>query len=405
MLGLNLSGAGTLSDPLLQGRLEVKDTAVSHNDFPSGLSGLNGVLLFEQNRIQIESLSGTTGGGTIALTGSGTYHNGGLILDLGATASGVRLRYPPGVSSTANADLRLTGSTASALLSGDVVVTKLAVTPGFDFGSYLEKSKQSVVAAQRDTLESRLKLDVHVTTSPELQMQTALAKLSGNADLRVRGTADRPAIQGRAEVVEGEISFNGTKYRLERGDVTFSNPARTEPIIDLQAATRVRDYDITIKFSGDVSKPNGLKVTWHSEPALPEADIIALLALGRTREESAAMRSGGSLGFGGEASNLLISEALNTAVSSRVQRLFGVSRIKIDPQGLNSATNVVRGPQVTIEQQVASNLTITYSTNVSVASQQTIQVEYNVTRNISIVALRDQNGVVSFDVKVRQRKR
>jgi translocation and assembly module TamB len=65
----------------------------------------------------------------------------------------------------------------------------------------------------------------------------------------------------------------------------------------------------------------------------------------------------------------------------------------------------VRGPQVTIEQQVASNLTITYSTNVSVASQQIIQVEYNITRNVSIVALRDQNGVVSFDVKIRQRKR
>jgi translocation and assembly module TamB len=407
MLGLNLSAAGTLSDPVLQGRLEVKDTAVSHNDFPSGLSGLNGVLLFEQNRIQIESLSGTTGGGTIALTGSGTYHNGGLLLDLGAAASGVRLRYPPGVSSTANADLRLTGSTASALLSGDVVVTKLALTPGFDFGSYLEKSKLSAVAAQRDTLESRLKLDVHVTTSPELQMQTALAKLSGSADLRVRGTADRPIVIGRGVNANegGEISFNGTKFRVERFEVTFSNPARTEPIIDLEAATRVRDYDITIKFSGDVSKPNGLKVSWRSEPALPEADIIALLALGRTREESAAMQSGGSLGFGGEASNLLISEALNSAVSSRVQRLFGVSRIKIDPQGQNSATNVVRGPQVTIEQQVASNLTITYSTNVSVASQQIIQVEYNVTRNISIVALRDQNGVVSFDVKVRQRKR
>jgi translocation and assembly module TamB len=168
----------------------------------------------------------------------------------------------------------------------------------------------------------------------------------------------------------------------------------------------VRDYDITVNISGDVTKTNNLKATWHSEPPLPEADVIAVLALGRTREESAQLQGSGlSSGFGGEASNLLINEALNTAVSSRVQRLFGVSRIKIDPQGLTSETNVVRGPQVTIEQQVASNLTITYSTNVSVASQQIIQVEYNVTRNVSIVALRDQNGVVSFDVKIRQRKR
>ncbi len=378
-LGVNLNATGTISQPVLQGRLEVKNTFVSHNDFPSGLSNLNGVLLFDRNRIQIEKLSGTTGGGTIALTGSATYQSGALLLDLGATAQGVRLRYPPGVSSTANADLRLTGSTNGAVLAA-CRVTKLAVTPGFDFGAYIEKSKQGVVLTQTDSLQSRLKLDVHVVTTPELQMQTAIARLSGNADLRVRGTADRPAILGRVEVLEGEISFNGTKYKLERGDVTFSNPAKTQPIIDMTATTRVRDYDITVVFRGDASVTNGLKVTWQSEPQLPEADVIALLALGRTREESAQAGSAGSFGFGGEASNLLINEALNSTVNSRLQRLFGASRVKIDPQGLANETNVVRGPQVTIEQQVASNLTLTYSTNVSVSTQQIIQVEYNVSR-------------------------
>jgi len=404
-LGVRLDANGTVGAPVLQGRLEVKDTFLSHDDFPSGLSDLQGVLLFDRSRVVIESLKGTTGGGSVTLTGSGTYQNGTFLMDFGARAHDVRLRYPPGVSSTANADLRLTGSSAAALLSGHVVVTKLAVTPGFDFGSYLEKSKQSAVVAQRDSIASRLKLDVHVTTTPELQMQTALAKLSGDADLRVRGTADRPAILGRAEVLEGDISFNGTKYHVDRGDITFSNPAKTEAIVDLQASTRVRDYDITVTLNGNVSKPNGLKASWRSEPPLPEADVIALLALGRTREESAAAQSGSSFGFGGEASNLLINQALNSAVNSRLQRLFGASRIKIDPQGLASTTNIIRGPQVTIEQQVASNLTVTYSTNVSVSSQQIIQVEYNVSRNVSVVALRDQNGVVSFDIKIRQRKR
>ena len=405
-MGVNVTATGSLAQPVLQGRLEMKNTFVSHNDFPSGLSDLNGVLLFDRNRIQIQNLSGTTGGGTVALTGSSSYQSGVFLLDLGATAQGVRLRYPPGVSSTANADLRLTGTTNSAVLSGDVVVTKLAVTPGFDFGAYIEKSKQTVVFAQTDSLASRLRLDVHVVTTPELQMQTAVAKLSGNADLRVRGTADRPAILGRVEVLEGEISLNGTKFRLERGDVTFSNPAKTQPFVDLQATTRVRDYDITVGVRGDASVQNGPKVTWQSEPPLPEADVIALLALGRTQEESAmAAQSSGTFGFGGDASNLLINQALNTAVTSRVQRLFGVSRIKIDPQGLASATNVVRGPQLTVEQQVASNLTLTYSTNVAVSTQQIIQLEYNITRNVSIVALRDQNGIVSFDFRIRRRKK
>ncbi len=54
---------------------------------------------------------------------------------------------------------------------------------------------------------------------------------------------------------------------------------------------------------------------------------------------------------------------------------------------------------------MVSNLTVTYSTNVSVSNQQIIQAEYNLTRNISLVALRDQNGVVSFDLRIRRRKK
>jgi translocation and assembly module TamB len=149
---------------------------------------------------------------------------------------------------------------------------------------------------------------------------------------------------------------------------------------------------------------NKLKLSYRSEPPLPEADIVALLALGRTREESAQLSQSGQP-FSQEASNAILSEALNATVSNRVQRLFGGSRIKIDPQGLSTETNPARGPQVTIEQQVTNDLTLTYSTNVSQTSQQIIQVEYNITRNVSVVAIRDQNGVVSFDVRVRRRKK
>jgi len=186
---------------------------------------------------------------------------------------------------------------------------------------------------------------------------------------------------------------------------SFEALGQLRKLRDLQATTRVRDYDITVQFRGDASVTNGLKITWQSEPQLPEADVIALLALGRTQEESAAVASQGGFGFGGDASNLLINQALNSTVNSRLQRLFGVSRVKVDPQGLASDTAVVRGPQVTVEQQVANNLTLTYSTNVEVSNQQIIQVEYNITRNISLVALRDWNGVVSFDFKLRRRKK
>ena len=121
------------------------------------------------------------------------------------------------------------------------------------------------------------------------------------------------------------------------------------PNLDMQMSTRVRDYDITVSLTGP---PDRLKLQYHSEPPLPEADIVSLLALGRTREESAQQQ--GNSAFGGDASGAILSQALNATVSSRVQNLFGGSRIKIDPQGLSTETTTSHGPQVTIEQQVTN---------------------------------------------------
>jgi translocation and assembly module TamB len=403
MVDVAMTVTGPVVDPLLQGRVNVSHGSINYLDLPSGLSDMNGSFIFNKNRLQIEDLTARSGGGTLTLTGEATTYAGQINFDFSAKAQDVRLRYPAGVSSTANADLRFSGTRESSTLSGDVMVTKLAITPGFDFAAYAGSERQSVVVPPATSPLYRIKLDVHVVTAPDLQMQTAIARLSGDADLRLRGTAAKPAVLGRVEVLEGEINFNGAKYRLERGEVMFQSPVSIQPVLDLQATTRVREYDITVSVNGQTDKP--LSVKYRSDPPLPEADIVALLAVGQTREESAQMAQAGNSAFRETASNLILSEALNATVSNRVQRLFGVSKIKIDPQGLSTETNPTRGPQVTIEEQISNNFTLTYSQNVSQASQQIIQGEYFVRRNVSVVGTRDQNGVVSFDVKVRQRKK
>jgi translocation and assembly module TamB len=398
---LDMTVAGTVLRPIAQGRLEVSNGAIAHLDLPNAFSDINGSLLFSQNRLRIETLTAHTGGGLVTFEGSATWYNQ-LNFDLTLREQDVRLRYPLGVSSTADAELRFAGTAAASTLSGDITVTKLSVTPGFDFGAYLARSARATVLPPTNPTLNRIRLDVHIVTTPELQMQTAVVHLSGEADLRLRGTAAKPVLLGRADILEGQVYFNGSKYELERGEVAFRSPVTTTPELDLQATTHIRDYDITLSLNGE---PNKLRVTYRSEPPLPEADIITLLALGRTTTEESAQAQSGQSSFTQDASSAIINQALNATVSNRAQSLFGVSRIKVDPEGLNTETTVGRGPLVTIEQQVSNNLTLTYSTSVEQASQQIIQVEYNLTHNISLVGLRDQDGVVSFDVRIRRRKK
>jgi translocation and assembly module TamB len=398
---------GTLDAPLVKGSLQVQGGAISDINLPSALSDINGTLRFNQNQVTIENLTAHVGGGTVGFTGRADIAGKLSSFDLHATADSVRLRYPPGVSSTANADLSWSGSASGSTLSGDITVNKLGFTPGFDFAAYLERSAQVSSLPQTDPVLNKIRLDIHLATTPELQMQTSVIRLQGSADMRLRGSAAKPILLGRADVFEGEAYFNGTKYRLERGGVSFTNPAVTTPFLDLEAVTRIRDYDVTLSLTGDISKPNGLKVNYRSDPPLPTADIIALLAFGQTTEESAQLQQTNQSAFNQQASSAMLAAALNATLNNRAQRLFGNSRIKIDPQGLSSETSTITqsGPALTIEQQVKDNLTVSYTTDVSQTSQQVIRAEYNLSKNVSIVAIRDQNGVVSFDVKIRRRKR
>jgi translocation and assembly module TamB len=401
---VHMALGGTVRDPLPQGTIEIKNGTANYAGIPSGLSELNGTLVFSRDRVHIEQLTGRAGGGTLDLKGEATNYNHQLNFNLTVIGKDVRLRYPPGVSSMATAELHWTGTKSASTVSGDVLVTKLAVTPGFDFGSYLERSRQSGAITPANSPLYNVKLDVAVRTAPELQMKTAVARLSGYADLKLRGSLARPSVLGRADILEGDATFNGIKFRLERGDITFANPVAIEPQVNLQATTHVRNYDLDVTVTGT---PDRLNVNYRSEPPLPKSDIIALLALGRTSEESEQLQqqSGQTL-FNDEATNLIINQAISSTVGNRMQKLFGVSRIKIDPQGLTTETNPGgRGPQITIEEEFANNLSLSYSTNVSQSSQQIIQGEYYINRNISVLGTRDQNGVISFDVRIRRRKK
>jgi len=403
---LNLTVNGTLPSPSMQGQLKVSNGAISYTDLPNGLSDINGTMAFNQNRLEVEKLTARSGGGELQLGGALTFLRDGVYANLSATGHEIRIRYPEGVSSSGDATLTLVGTLHNATLAGEITVTRFGFSRDFDFAGYLARGKQGQPAiAAADSPLNLLHVDLHVLSTPELQVQTTQARFAGNVDMRIRGTAMRPVLLGRVSVTEGSLIFNGTKYRVERGDITFTNPVRIEPYLDVEASARVRDYDITLGFHGSLDR---LNTSYRSDPPLPTADIIALLALGRTREEQAnpAMISSSvqnQATVGQSPSNALLGQALNAAVSSRVQRLFGVSRVKIDPQVGGPENNP--NARLTVEQDVSGRVTLTYITNLSQSAQEVIQLEYNVSRDVSIVALRDQTGVVSFDVRVRKRKR
>jgi translocation and assembly module TamB len=219
-------------------------------------------------------------------------------------------------------------------------------------------------------------------------------------DLRLRGTAATPTLLGAIQVTEGNATIAGTRYELERGTVSFTNPVRIEPSIDLSAAAHVTDYDITLGLHGTPSK---MSITYRSDPPLPERDVVALLALGRTENQERLYTQQQEQEGANPTTDALLGGALNETVSSRVQKLFGAGSVKVDPNYIGALGNSTT--RIIVEEQLGRYITLTYATNVDTTQQQLIQAEIAINRHISLLVARDESDVFSMVVKATRRYR
>ncbi|HEY4381486.1 MAG TPA: translocation/assembly module TamB domain-containing protein [Acidobacteriaceae bacterium] len=392
-----IAAAGQVSKPSLTGKVQFDNVNAAMDGVPNGLSALNGTLIFNEDRLQVETLTATTGGGQIKIGGFLSYKNG-VYANLTATGDVVRVRLY-GLSTTANTNLALQGSAQNLLLSGNVLITRFGVGPDVDFAAFSSIGGVST-PPEPNAASNKITMNVHVTSSPQLDFQNTYAKLAGTVDLTVGGTVANPSILGRIQITDGSATFAGTKYQLQRGDIYFSNPVRIDPTIDINATARVETYDVTVGLQGTMSN---LKPTYRSEPPLSEADIFALLALGRTQEEAQLYQEQQVQQGANPTTSALLGGALNATVSSRIGKLFGGGTVKIDPAFVGTLGNSTA--RITVQKQLSRQLGVTYATNVNSTAQQLLQGQYDLTPNVSLVVARDESGVFSVVYKIRRRYR
>jgi len=393
---------GPITEPLVTGRAELKDANLNIATIPNGISHANGVVLFTGDRATIQTFTGESGGGNVSVTGFASYVGGDVAFHFELIARQVRVRYPEGVSTVANARLSWTGSLRRSLVSGTARILRTGFNPRTDFASILATSAEPVrTPAARTGLLEGINFDVQIDTSPDVLVQSALAQqIQAEATLRLRGTVTNPVLLGRILITQGELTFFGNKYTITQGSVSFYNPVKLEPILNIDLQTRARGIDVTLTISGPVNK---LNVTYRSDPPLQFSDIVALLATGRSPSSDVSMaarenttgQSWQQLG-----ASALVGQAIANPLAGRLQRFFGVSRIKIDPQFTG-----VENPQarLSLEQQVAPNITFTYITNVTRSNPQVVQIEWAVNRRWSVVAIRDETGIFGLDFYYKKR--
>ena len=369
--GLDASGpaqvdasiTGTLSAPRVTGRVHLANASFRYGDFPAGLSQTTGDFVFDTSRMVFDNITAQAGGGQLHVSGAVTYGAGPLRYDLALNSDQVRIRYPIGMSWLVGGTLRLAGTTQAATLSGRVTVDRLLMAPNFDFASLLVSSGETASAPGTTSPFLRnLQFDVQADSTPNARLQWSSGSSQAEASLRLRGTWERPILLGSIRLLNGDMDFRGNHYRLSRGDINFVNPFRLDPVMNIEATATIQSYEVTLDFTGAASH---LTMSYRSDPPLPSSDIVTLLALGQTGEES-QLRGAAAVQTPEMGATTLLSEAVSSQLGGRIQRLFGISHFSVDPSYL-ATTTVGQNPaaRVTVQQQFARDLIITYSTDVT----------------------------------------
>ncbi|HYX30014.1 MAG TPA: translocation/assembly module TamB domain-containing protein, partial [Pyrinomonadaceae bacterium] len=410
-LELAVTVGGTYENQRVTGQASMAGATVSVylGDQRVTLSNLKGSILFNAQQAQIETLEGTLGGGKFTVTGGAQLDGFSVSRFLfNVNANNVTLNYPQDFASTVNANLEVQGTPALQFISGDVQVRRAEYTKDIELTELINQRPQPTLEEGAEfTFAQTANFDkLHVEGRNALIMRNNIGDVVASLSLQLDGPVKDPIIEGRITATRGTLNFRNNPYEITRGLIYIPARLDADPILNIEAQSVIRGYRVTANIEGPLTHPT---TTVGSEPSLPQADVVSLILTGTltSTEQSTSVLAQSGLGT---AASLLTDALINAPISRATNKLFGLSRLEINP--VISSTSSTPTARLTAAKRITKDMTVTYSTNIASDPNQVLSVEYRVSNRISFVAeyeqgsnrnLATRNNNYSFEIRFRKR--
>lgn len=384
--------------PEINGALDVQGTVLPFPRFAHAFRDFSGLVFVNNGDFSIRSIQGRFGGGDVSGSGSLTLGKEGVEgIDVRAEARDMVLSLMERTAAArTDGSVRLLKDENRFVLEGDFqvgrVIWRREVTEPFSFASSAYQQPR-----RRDEFFDDLTLNIRLRASDEAWMDNSLGRLRNRFDLTVSGNIYNPVLFGDIEVIEGNVDLQDRSFDVIQGRISFFNPAVIEPYINFQVETYIKDYRVTVKADGLVNRDlTGLNFEFTSSPPLPPEDVYSLIALGESFQRTYQYEQ--SIGQGTAS---LLTFTLSEEAEKSARRLFSIDQFRIDPYILGSSSEVTA--RLTVGKRLSRNLFIQYATNLATERKDIVRMEVEISRDLSIVGIRDENGRLSIDLKIHKR--
>ena len=283
--------AGTIAKPELHGsaQLDLPALRFQKPDWPA-INRFKGDLLFSGNRLTLNRFGGEISGGNFNLAGQVQFVKlTEPVLDLRFTTQGALIARNETLTIRTDSNIQIHGPFNQADVTGEIGITKsrffreIELLPLQLPGRPAPKPPETTGRFSfKDPPLRDWKFNLAIKTKDPFLVRGNLTNGVALIDLKLGGTGFAPTLDGSIRIENFTASLPFSTLEMNYGFIYFNQKNPFIPILDLQATSSLRDYNIRANIYGEASNP---QTVLSSDPPLPQEDILALLATGATTQD------------------------------------------------------------------------------------------------------------------------
>jgi autotransporter translocation and assembly factor TamB len=383
----------------VSGQLRV-DQAALDVGAPVAVTRATGRLTLAGSAIRVDELAGRIGTGSFAVGGRIDLGRGP---ELTWTLTDVGADFLPSLEAELSGRGGLEGTWEHMRLYGDIEVARMLYDRDVELADFLPRLNRALAEAPRPPSARRVDLDLHIAAPGQLYVENNIARIEARADLRITGSAERPQLDGRIEVLDGTVTFRDRTFELQGGTVDFRPDLGLTAALNITAESTIdtpdATYTVDVRVTGTTRDP---RVTMTSDdPSLSTTDVATLIAVGRT---TAQLREGGGGGFSIYDALAAVPGQLSGQFEQTTKQILPVDRISFE--STYSRTTGTFEPQLKLGKDLTDALSVALGQTFGVESRSSVEAAYRLTPRVSGLFTWEsqtstQEGAFGLGVKVR----
>ncbi len=381
-LEARLTFSGTLGAPRMEGTLALKDGELD-------LYAVN--LLLREVGVRLEmrgktlSLNGSAraGEGNLAVDGKLAWESGAPSGNLDIKGENLLVANVPEARIHASPNISVGIDGRDIQVDGAVRVPYARLVPANLSGAMLPSEDEVIVGTPPADPEKsfRITTGIHLILGKDVHIESygLSGRLTGGI-AAYTAPDEVSTATGELKIEEGEYSAYGRELTIERGRLIFSGGLMSNPGVDIRASRQFPEVLAGINVRGTLRDP---RLSFFSEPPLPQTQIASLLVAGRTFD---SLQAGGGPGLGREQ---LLAQG-GALLARQLGDQIGIDDVSVESGGANQETSLVLGKYLSPRLYVGYGIGLVESINTlklryTLGDRWTIKLEAGEARSADVV--------------------